>query len=200
MSSPVVDQQTLRYARLLHYAGLAVVLIVGATTYNWFYTPLEQVILNTQLEIEDLQTMSRNAPAIRREHTRLTQHLQDIEERYAALEARVPLNAEAGSFLKHVSEIAREEKLEISNFQPAQSVHGNGYTAMEVMLDGKGTYQSICSFFQRLAQIQRLSKVKDLSVSVDPQVDEYPMKATIVIYFGLKSEEAAAAATEVRRG
>jgi Tfp pilus assembly protein PilO len=200
MSSPVVDQQTLRYARLLHYAGLAVVLIVGATTYNWFYTPLQKAILNTQLQIQDLEIMSRNAPAIRREHTRLTQHLQEIEERYAALEARVPLNAEAGSFLKHVSEIAREEKLEISNFQPAQSIHGNGYTAMEVMLDGKGTFQSICSFFQRLAQIQRLSKVKDLSVSVDPQVDEYPMKATIVIYFGLKSEEAAAAGTEVRRG
>ncbi|MGD9637330.1 MAG: type 4a pilus biogenesis protein PilO [Pirellulales bacterium] len=200
MSSPVIDQQSLRFGRLLHYAGLAIVLIVGATAYNWFYTPLEKHILDTQLQIEDLEIMGRNAAAIRREHTRLTEHLKDIEARYAALESRVPLNAEAGSFLKHVSEIAHEERLEISNFQPAQSIHGNGYTAMEVMLDGKGAFPSICSFFQRLSKIQRLSKVKDLSVSVDPQADEYPMKATIVIYFGLKSEEAAAAGAEVSRG
>jgi Tfp pilus assembly protein PilO len=199
MSSPVVDQQTLQFGRLLHYAGLAVVLVAGAMLYSWHYTPLESAILETQMQIEDLEIMARNAPAIRREHSRLTDHLQEIEKRYAALEARVPISAEAGSFLKHVSEIAREEQLEISNFQPAQSIHGNGYTAMEVMLDGKGTFESICSFFQRLAAIQRLSKVKDLTVSVDPQSADYPMKATIVIYFGLKSEETAAAG-EVSRG
>jgi hypothetical protein len=50
------------------------------------------------------------------------------------------------------------------------------------MLDGKGSFRSICAFFDRLSKIQRLSKVKDLSVSVDPQSDDYPMKATIVIY------------------
>lgn len=200
MSSPVVDQQTLRFGRLLHYAGLALVLIAGAIAYNWLYTPLEAAILDAQMQLEDLEIMHRNAPVIRREHTRLTQHLKDIEERYAALEARVPLSAEAGSFLKHVSEIAREEKLTISNFQPSQSIHGNGYTAMEVMLDGAGSFSSICSFFQRLSQIQRLSKVKNLSVSVDPQSDAYPMKATIVIYFGLKTEDKASADVEVSRG
>jgi Tfp pilus assembly protein PilO len=199
MSSPVVDQQTLQFGRLLHYAGLAVVLVAGAALYSWHYTPLESSILETQMQIEDLEIMARNAPAIRREHSRLTAHLQEIEERYAALEARVPLNAEAGSFLKHVSEIAREERLEISNFQPSQSIHGNGYTAMEVMLDGTGTFESICSFFQRLSSIQRLSKVKDLTVSVDPQSEDYPMKATIVIYFGLKSDQTAVA-REVSRG
>ena len=86
MNSPVVDQQTLRFGRLLHYAGLAVVLVVGALAYNWFYTPLEAAILDSQMQLDDLEIMGRNAPAIRREHTRLTQHLKDIEERYAALE------------------------------------------------------------------------------------------------------------------
>ncbi len=88
----------------------------------------------------------------------------------------------------------------ISNFQPFQPVDGHGFTAMEVMLDGKGTYQSICSFFERLSKIQRLSKVIDLTVSVDPQAEEYPMKATIVIYYGLKDEGAAVSGEEVSRG
>jgi len=200
MSSPVIDDELLRFGRLLHYAGLAIVLVAGAVAYNWFYAPVERVMLDAEMKIDALAISSRNAPVIRREHERLSSHLKEIESRYAALEARVPLNAEAGSFLKHISEIAHQEQLAISNFQPAQSVQGNGYAAMEVMLDGKGSFKSICAFFDRLSKLQRLSKVKDLTISVDPQSDDYPMKATIVIYFGLKGDDKASAVAEVRRG
>ncbi len=200
MSSPVIDDELLRFGRLLHYAGLAIVLVVGAAAYNWFYAPVERVILDAQMKIDALAVSSQNAPVTRREHERLSSHLQEIESRYAALEARVPLNAEAGSFLKHISEIAHQEQLAISNFQPAQSIKGNGYAAMEVMLDGRGNFKSICAFFDRLSKLQRLSKVKDLTISVDPQSDDYPMKATIVIYFGLQVDDNASAGAEVRRG
>jgi type IV pilus assembly protein PilO len=200
MSSPVIDDETLRFGRLLHYAGAAIVLIASALAYNWFYAPMEADILDTEMKIDALAVSEQNAPVIRREHARLTSRLQEIEARYSALERRVPLNAEAGSFLKHVSEIASQEQLTISSFQPAQSVPTSGYAAMEVMLDGKGTFASICRFFDRLSKIQRLSKVKDLTVSVDPQSADYPMKATIVIYFGLQGENDASAPTEVSRG
>jgi len=77
---------------------------------------------------------------------------------------------------------------------------GDGFTAMEVMLDGKGTFQSICSFFNKLSRLQRLSKVKDLSVVAEPRSDDYPMKATIVIYYGLQDEDDDPPAEEARRG
>jgi Tfp pilus assembly protein PilO len=200
MSSPVFDQDMLSFGRLFHYAGLAVVLIVGAATYGWFYVPVETKIIDAEIKIDELAAAGKNAMAIRRKYASLSKQLQDIQARYAALERRVPLSAEAGNFLKHVSTIASEEKLVISNFQPAQSVPGDGFTAMEVMLDGKGSFQSICSFFDRLAKIQRLSKVKDLSVVADPDSNDYPMKATIVIYFGLQDDGADSPAQEVRRG
>ena len=200
MNAHVFDDETLRFGRLLHYAGLAVVLICGAAGYSWLYTPAEAGIHETLMRIDELELSRQNAESIRREHARLSNRLQDIEARYAALEQRVPPNAEAGSFLKHVSKIAREEHLDIRNFQPAQSVEGEGFAAMEVMLDGKGSFESICSFFARLAKIERLSKVKDLSVTVDPAANGYPMKATIVIYFGLKADGAEASRPEVSRG
>ncbi len=191
MSSSVLDQETLQFGRLLHFAGLAVVLICGAVAYNWCYAPVAMRIVETEMKIDDLIVSRQNAEAIRHEHARLSSHLQDIEARYAALEQRVPLNAEAGSFLKQVSEIARKESLIISNFQPAQSISGDGFTSLEVMLDGKGTFASICSFFARLSSIQRLSKVKDLSVGIGSQSEGYPMKATIVIYYGLEDDDPA---------
>jgi Tfp pilus assembly protein PilO len=200
MSSPAFDDETLRFGRLLHYAGLAIVLVTAALAYHWFYSPVEADILDAEMKIDALDVAKNNFNVILREHDRLTSHLQEIEARYAALEERVPINAEAGGFLKHISEIAGEEHLEISNYQPADvTIPGNGYAAMEVMLDAKGNYQSICRFFDRLSKIQRLSKVKDLSVSVDPLSDDYPLKATIIIYFGLKGE-IDRAGEEVKRG
>ena len=200
MSSQVLDDNTLRFGRLLHYAGLAVVLICGAVAYSWLYEPVEINILDTQMKIDELAISRQNAAVIRREHARLTSQLHEIKARYLALEQRVPINAEAGRFLKHVSEIAQEEQLAISNFQPAQSIPGDGYTAMEVLLEGKGTFKSICSFFDRLSKIQRLSKVRRLSVTVNPQADVYPMEATIVIYFGLKAQRPDAGQKGAGRG
>jgi type IV pilus assembly protein PilO len=200
MSSQVIDDETHLFGRLLHYAGLAIVLVVGAVAYHLFYTPVEARILEAEMKIDELQVAGANTSAIRAEHGRLSGQLREINARFAALTQRVPLNAETSSFLKHVSEIAREAQLEISSFQPAQSENTNGYTTMEVMLDGRGSYASICSFFERLSKLQRLSKVKDLTVSVDPQADKYPMQVTILIYFGLENVTTANAREEVRRG
>jgi type IV pilus assembly protein PilO len=200
MTSAVFDTQTLQFGRLLHYAGMALVLICSAAAYHWGHTPMQADIFNAQVRLDELVQSGRNADAIRREHGRLSSRLEEIEARYAALQRRVPTSAEAGAFLKDVSQIAHEEKLEISNFQPANSVEGEGYTAMEVMLDGEGSFASICSFFDRLSKIQRLSKVRRLSVKVDPLSDTYPMEATIVIYFGLKAQRPDAGQKGAGRG
>jgi Tfp pilus assembly protein PilO len=188
MNSTVIDHETQRFGRLLHYAGVAVVLVFGAAGYAWLYTPVESNILDAAMRIDELAQSKQNAEAIRQEHDRLSSRLQDIGARYGALQQRVPETAEAGSFLKFVSEIAHEENLAINNFQPGKTFEGDGYTALEVMLNGKGSFASISSFFDRLSKIQRLSKVKDLSITAERQSDGYPMKATIVIYFGLKGD------------
>mgnify|MGYP001224270304 CR=1 FL=1 len=200
MSSAVFDPQTLQFGRLLHYAGMAVVLICGAAAYHWLYTPVHANVFEAQVQLDELAQSGRNADAIRREHARLSSRLEEIEGRYAALQRRVPIGAEAGAFLKDVSQIAQEEQLEIGNFQPANSVEGEGYMAMEVMLDGEGSFAAICSFFDRLSKIQRLSKVRRLSVKVDPHLETYPMQATIVIYFGLKAQRADAGQKGAGRG
>jgi len=188
MNSPVIDHETQRFGRLLHYVGLAAVLLCGAAGYAWLYSPVESSILDAGMRIDELALSKQNAVVIRQEHDRLSSRLEDIGARYGALQQRVPETAEAGSFLKFVSEIAHDEKLAINNFQPGKTYEGEGYTALEVVLNGKGSFASIASFFDKLSKIQRLSKVKDISITADRQSDGYPMKATIVIYFGLKGD------------
>ena len=109
-------------------------LVCGAVAFNWFYAPVETNILDTQMKIDELAISRQNAAAIRREHARLSSQLQEIEARYAALEERVPLNAEAGSFLKHVSEIAQrgaagDQQFPARPVGPRRRLHGDGSDA-----------------------------------------------------------------------
>jgi Tfp pilus assembly protein PilO len=193
MASCVLDTETVRFGRLLHYAGVAITLLCAAMAYTYLFTPIEKDIFDVSVRIDELSESSRNAPAIHSEHEKLSGRLKDIAARYAALQGRVPGSAEAGSFLKYVSDIARQENLSISDFQPAKSVEGDGFTAMEVVLSGRGSFGSICTFFDRLSKVARLSKVKDLNVAIGDDGADYPMKTTLVIYFGLTDTRAAAA-------
>jgi Tfp pilus assembly protein PilO len=193
MASCVLDPETVRFGRLLHYAGVAITLLCATAAYNYLFTPIEKDIFDVSMRIDELSESSRNAPAIRSEHAKLSGRLKDIAARYTALQGRVPGSAESGSFLKYVSDIARQQDLSISDFQPGKSVEGDGFTAMEVVLSGRGSFASICTFFDRLSKVARLSKVKDLNVTVAEDNPKYPMKTTLVIYFGLTDKRAAAA-------
>jgi hypothetical protein len=69
---------------------------------------------------------------------------------------------------------------------------------MEVTLVGRGSYVSICTFFDRLARLNRLSKLQDLEVTAGSG-SEYPIEAKLLIFFGLSGKEGQSP-TEVKRG
>jgi hypothetical protein len=70
---------------------------------------------------------------------------------------------------------------------------------MEVTLKGAGSFAAVCSFIDRLAKLKRLSKVKNLSLSASDSLSDYPMTATLVIYFALEGKQSQPAGGE-RRG
>jgi Tfp pilus assembly protein PilO len=125
-----------------------------------------------------------------------------VTTRIAEVQRRVPRDADAGEFLKELTLLASAEQLAIKDFQPEKPENRNGYAEMQVTLKGSGSYASICAFVDRLAKLKRLSKVKDLSLSAGDGASDYPMTATLVIYFGLtgKEERPSKPAQENRRG
>ena len=70
---------------------------------------------------------------------------------------------------------------------------------MQVTLKGEGSFASVCAFLDRLNKLTRLSKVKDLTLSAGEDSPDYPMTATLVIYFALQGKDANSA-QEDRRG
>ena len=185
----VIDDESRRFGRVLHYVGVLATVICATATYSLLHAPMAEAVATTSLKIEELKLSVQNAPIIRQQHRSVAQTLRHVKKRIADVQRRVPRDADAGAFLKEVTELASAEQLAIKDFQPEKPANKNGYAELQVTLKGQGTYASVCTFLHRLSSLTRLSKVQDLTLSAGEGAAEYPMTATLVIYFGLRGRE-----------
>jgi Tfp pilus assembly protein PilO len=195
----VIDDETRRFGRVLHYAGLLVTLLCATAMYSWLHKPTMHAIAETSIRIEEVLLSVQNAPLIRDQHEKASATLDDVTARIADVQRRVPSEADAGSFLKEVTKIASDEAIAIKDFQPEKPALKGGYAELAVTLKGQGSFAGICTFVDRLNKLKRLSKVKDLRVSAADGTTDYPMTATLLIYFALQGDSAKPA-QEDRRG
>ena len=195
----VIDNETRRFGRVLHYAGLVVTALCAATGYSLLHMPTMHAIGETSIRIEEVLLSVQNAPIIREQHQKVSATLQDVTSRIAEVQRRVPREADAGTFLKQITQIASADQIAIKDFQPEQPSLKSGYVELAVTLKGQGSFAGICTFVDHLNKLKRLSKVKDLKVSAADDSTDYPMTATLLIYFALQNENTKPA-QEDRRG
>jgi Tfp pilus assembly protein PilO len=192
-SMQVIDEETRRFGRLLHYAGVLATVICATVGYSFMHAPALHKIAETSARIDDLLASVRNGPVTREHHRIAVEKLHEVTTRIANLQRRVPREADAGAFLKEVTQLAGAGQLAIKDFHPEKPEVKAGYAEMQVTLKGQGSFGSICTFVDQLTKLTRLSKIKDLTVSVGENATEYPMTATLVIYFGLRGNDEASA-------
>lgn len=180
----------MRFGRLLHYAGLLVTVLCGTVGYSVVHVPMTQQITDTVVRIDEVLLSAQNAPLIREQHKKVSDTLREVTAQIAEVRGRVPREAEAGAFLKEVAQAAHAEQVTIKDFQPEKPAVRKGYAQMQVTLKGEGSFASICSFFDRLGKLTRLSKVDDLTLSAGDHAADYPISATLVIYFALQGTDA----------
>jgi Tfp pilus assembly protein PilO len=184
----VIDDETRRFGRMLHYAGVLAAVVCATAAYSLLYAPNVQAVADRSARIQELTLSLRNAPIAREKHRKVSEKLREVTTRIAEVQRRVPREANAGEFLKEVTQLASSEQLGIKDFSPEKPQTRSGYAEMEVTLKGAGSFASICSFVDRLSKLQRLSKVKNLTLSTGDGTNEYPMTATLIIYFGLQGK------------
>jgi Tfp pilus assembly protein PilO len=140
--------------------------VVSATAgYSLVHAPTLQAVADRTVRIEELTLSMKNAPFVREQHHNVSEKLREVTTRIADVRRRVPADANAGEFLKEITQLASQQNLAIKDFNPGKPQIRDGYAEMDVTLKGAGSFASICSFVDRLAKIKRLSKVKNLSVS-----------------------------------
>ena len=189
----VIDEDTKRFGRLLHYAGVLATVVCTTAGYSFLHAPALREIGETSVRIDGLLASVHNGPVTREHHRIAAEKLREVRTRIADLQRRVPRDADAGTFLKDVTQLANDGQLAIKDFHPEKPEAKTGYGEMQVTLKGQGSFGSICSFIDQLSKLTRLSKIKDLTVTVGESATEYPMTATLVIYFGVRGSDQASA-------
>jgi Tfp pilus assembly protein PilO len=195
----ILDEGIRRFGRILHYAGLLSAVAGVTASYSLLHAPLIREMERTNADINELTLSIQNAAAVRDQHEKVSERLAAAKEQIATVRKRVPQDADSGQFFDEVSKIAADASLSIKNYEPTKAVVKDGYAQMEVTLTGRGNYASICSFFDRLANLTRLSKLQNLTLTASGDAAEYPLTATMIIYFGLRGKEAKST-KEVKRG
>lgn len=185
----ILDIQTRRFGRILHYAGVLATVIGVTASYSLVHAPILQDTERTAEKIDELTLSAQNAKAIREQHQKVSERLATAKERIATVQERVPQEEDSGQFYNEVSRIAIEEKLSIKEYAPGKRTTNQGYAQVEVTFTGRGTYASICTFLDRLSNLKRLSKLQNLTLSASGNATEYPVAATLIIYFGLRDTD-----------
>jgi Tfp pilus assembly protein PilO len=185
MSRNILDEETTRFGRLLHYLGLLIAVVIGTAVYSYAHAPLVKSIVHTTGRIDELRQSLKNTSGAYEERERLLSKVRESKDRIKAVYQRVPAEADTAPFLKELSSIAQDERIRLSEYRPGAATVKEGYSQMEIALSGEGSYPAICSFFHRLAELPRLSKIKTLTIQTSPGAVTYPVSATIVIYYDL---------------
>jgi Tfp pilus assembly protein PilO len=195
----ILDVSTRRFGRVLHYTGVLATVIGVTASYSLLHAPLIRESERTEEKIQELTLSVQNSSAIRQQHQIVSARLATAKEQIATVRERVPQEMNSAEFLDEVSRIAAEEKLSIKEYSNSKAATNRGYTQMEVNLTGRGSYASICAFVDRISKLKRLSKLQNLTLTASGSAAEYPVSATLIIYFGLHGTNEVSV-QEVKRG
>jgi len=109
----IIDDETRRFGRLLHYAGALILVVSFSTGYSLLHAPAEHAITETTNRIDELMQSVQNAPLIREQHGVVTAKLRDVTTRIANVQRRVPQDAAVVEFMNQLMDLAGAEKLAI---------------------------------------------------------------------------------------
>lgn len=150
------------YQRLLLLA--LVIGLIGAGFYFLFYA--EQLEESARLEREK-ETLSRRLE----DNRRIARTLNQVKAEYEALQARfakalieLPNEREIPTLLTNISNLAREQGLEILLFRPQAEVVRDFYAEVPVDMRIVGSYHDVAMFFNQVGQLPRIVNISNVSM------------------------------------
>lgn len=180
--------QRLRYTiHALAAVGLLALLL--GFWWSWI-RPLttQQAILSQRMD--QLAKTQASAAAIRAEHMSLREQLSEVQQREAALLARVPDEPADEEFLALASGLAKESGLKIQDYRPGKSITGPACSSLELQLIAEGSYVNICRFLDGIAKLPRHTTVSGLHIGARGDKETCLVEISLLLYFGAPTESA----------
>lgn len=168
----------------LHAAGLVTLLAIAGVGYLLVLRPLRAETADRHARAAMLENRLQDSDVLRAEHRRLTLAVAEREQKNRAVARRVPNEPLEAEFLAQAAALAGQAGLKLGDFRPGVVRVREGHSQMEIQLSCLGPYRSLCKFLDRLAGLDRLSRVAQMEVNAGASAD-CPATVTLVIFFRL---------------
>lgn len=165
-------------------------LIIGGCAYHFVVSAvLTHKQRTNTAEAARLEELLEGSGDVRRRHSELTQRLADLEERAEAIRRKIPDQPEESNFLEQVATAAKAQGLIIQNYTRGAVTTTATHSLLEIRLTGEGDYQSICGFFEEMANLSRVATVRNLNLTIPNDTEVYPLDITLTLYFGARAPQ-----------
>ena len=165
--NPVFEklEQLTKIQRIAIWVGVLVLLIAG---FVWFsYLPkFKQIdrLKNRLTSIEkQLEVAKRNA----RQLNAYRKKMEDAEEQFKIVMRALPEKEEIPTLLTGISKAGRDSGLEFILFEPKPEVEKDFYAEIPVAMKVTGDYHGVATFFESVAELNRIVNIRDIKVSPD---------------------------------
>lgn len=173
-----------RLGLLLHAGGLLLTLGSMAAVSFAAFALLSREWSEIHRRAAAARAYLASASDIRARHADARRSLRQEEQRLESLLARIPTTPQESEFLAELTRLARDAKLKISDFKPAEVKGTDSHAAVEIALRTEASYESLCRFLDGLSSLPRLCHVKRLSLKApDAAQNTYPVDMTLQIFF-----------------
>ncbi len=179
------DRQLLRASFAAIGAALWGGMLLGY--YGCVYSPLHAREDAQQARIGELRNLLQNNVNVHTTHHELRAAVEELEGQIATIRRRIPDEPLEATFLSEATSIAHEEQLRIDDFGRLSIETFPNYSEVDVVLQGEGSYTSICRFVHRVSQLDRLSTVRQLSIESDLDENRYPFEVVYSLQFAMTS-------------
>jgi type IV pilus assembly protein PilO len=132
--------------------------------------------LGLKAEAEQTRRIASQKPILERE-------IRLLEARLSRALLQLPGEKEIPSLLKGIARLGHETDLEVTLFKPGNPVAREFYMEVPVQLKVVGTYHNLGMLFERLARMDRIVNVADLTVR--PAGKDHKAGASIQAEFGV---------------
>lgn len=136
---------------------------------------------------ELIRTKLDEAPALRSEHGRLTEELEDLLARVETVSRRIPNSPQEGEFLSDLSRIAASHGVTIDDFRRGQAIDTPTHSVVTVTATARGPFAGLCGWVEDVARLPRLTEALNLDATPDQKGADHAFRLSYALYYAIDS-------------
>lgn len=155
--------------------GLLVMGLVGVLFYLMFYQELDENIAKEKRQRQTLEKKLSEYKVKLQNKQQFQEEIRQLEKKRQTALEKLPEKAEIPALLSKIHGQAKIVGLEIKDFQRLEEVSQGFYSYIPVMLNLKGTYAQIATFFYYVGKLTRIVNLSNIELQAPERAIEEPV-------------------------